>query len=81
MQSQVEQKRPFFMISNGVGLPGAKRKGDFLSEWVAPHALRLEHRAAKDCGSCIRRMGYVPLGSCPRNSALEVRPKGKASSS
>ena len=29
MQSQVEQKRPFFMMSNGVGLPGAKRKRGF----------------------------------------------------
>ena len=29
MQSQVKQKRPFFMMSNGVGLPGAKRKRGF----------------------------------------------------
>ena len=29
MQSQMKQKRPFFMMSNGVGLPGAKEKGGF----------------------------------------------------
>ena len=45
------------MMSNGVGLPGAKKKGDFLSEGVAPHALKLECKAARDCGSCIRIMG------------------------
>ena len=57
MTSQVKQKRPFFMMSSGIGLPGAKEKGDFLSEGAAPHALKLERRAVKDCSSCIRRMG------------------------
>ena len=29
MQSQMKQKRPFFMMSNGVGLPGTKGKRGF----------------------------------------------------
>ena len=57
MQSQMKQKRPFFMMSNGLGLPGPKEKWGFLSEGVAPHALRLERKAARDCGSCIRMTG------------------------
>ena len=29
MQSQMKQKRPFSIVSNGVGLPGAKKKRVF----------------------------------------------------
>ena len=45
------------MMSNGVGLPGAKGKRDFLSVGAVPLALKLEHKADRDHGSCIRMMG------------------------
>ena len=39
MQSQMKQKIPFFMMSNGVGLPGAKEKRGFsVRRGSTPHS-------------------------------------------
>ena len=69
------------MVFNGVGLPGARRKRGFSIRRGGTPCSQAGAQGCQRLWLMHKNNGIGSIGICPRKSALEVRLKGKASSS